>query len=52
MDKEFVLLFVCVLCVSGVSIHERALDTSDDLTDITTMDLRMRGAAPTKVLQI
>ena len=52
MAVNFVLIFMCVCYVSGASIEERALDTSDLPTDLTTMDLKMRDAHPSKVTWI
>ena len=51
MDLEFVLLLLCALCVSAVSVHERALDMPDerDTQDLSMMDLKMRGAHPSEV---
>lgn len=48
MDIHFVVTFLCVCYVSGASVNERALDNSDLLTDLTTMDLKMRDAHPSR----
>ena len=49
MAVKFLVIALCVYCVLGASIEERAVDTSDLPTDLSTMDLKMRDAHPSKV---
>ena len=50
MAVKFLVIALCVYYVSGASIEERAVDTSDLPTDLSTMDLKMRDAHPSKVI--